>query len=234
MPFGGPGRLPRLDMPPWRLSGVVVAALLNHVPQLAALGDAVDRPPYKAPPRHPVLALRPRHMLGGDGDAITLPEGIDGVDVGASLGIVIGRAACRVCASEALAFVAGYLIVHDVRLPLASHYRPALRQTARDGYSPLGALVVPAAAVPDPDALAVRVCVDGALVQATDTADRIRGVARLIADVSDFMTLQPGDVLTLGAAHGAPRVRAGQTVVSEIEGLGRLSNPVVAGAAGAA
>lgn len=83
-------------MSPWRLSGEVVAALLQHAPQPAALGDTVGPPPYKAPPRHPVPALRPRHMRAADGDAITLPDGIDGadgVDIGVSLGIVIGRAA---------------------------------------------------------------------------------------------------------------------------------------------
>ncbi len=219
-------RLPSIDVPPYRLSGVVYSALLNHAPQLAALGDAVHQPPYKAPPTHPVLALRPRHTLAGPGDALVVPAGFEALQTGASLGIVIARPACCVAVAQALDFVAGYLIVNDVQLPLSSHYRPAVRFKARDGFCPLGALVLPAAQVAQPDSLAVRVLIDGVLQQATSTAGRLRGVAQLLADVTEFMSLQPGDVLTLGIAHGAPLARAGQTVTIQIDGLGQLSNPV--------
>jgi 5-oxopent-3-ene-1,2,5-tricarboxylate decarboxylase/2-hydroxyhepta-2,4-diene-1,7-dioate isomerase len=78
-----------------------------------------------------------------------------------------------------------------------------------------------------PDDLAVRIWLDGELAQATDTRGRVRGAARLLADVTEFMTLQPGDVLTLGISHGAPRARAGQRVAIEIDGLGRLENTVM-------
>jgi 5-oxopent-3-ene-1,2,5-tricarboxylate decarboxylase/2-hydroxyhepta-2,4-diene-1,7-dioate isomerase len=73
--------------------------------------------------------------------------------------------------------------------------------------------------------------VDGALVQTASTADLIRPVARLLADVTEFMTLAPGDVLALGAAAPAPRVRAGQIFRIEIDGLGSLSNPFTDAAA---
>lgn len=218
-------------MPPYRLSGIVYGALLNHPWQLAALGDAVNQPPYKAPPQFPVLAVKPRHMLAADGDAVVVPTGAAGLEVGASLGIVIGRVARRVPVARALNFVAGYLVVNEVQLPAvgndSSHYRPAVRLKARDGHCVLGLRVVPRAQVPDADALAVQVRVDGVLVQQSNTGGRVRGVAQLLADVTEFMTLQPGDVLLLGAPHAAPRVGAGQTVVVCIEGLGELRNPVV-------
>ena len=83
----------------------------------------------------------------------------------------------------------------------------------------------------DPDALAVTVSIDGAVVHRHGTAGRVRGVAALIADVSAFMTLHPGDVLLLGRSHGVPRVRAGQSVAIAIEGLGTLHSRVVAEAA---
>ena len=86
----------------------------------------------------------------------------------------------------------------------------------------------PRGAIADPDALGVRVQVDGELRQSTSTAGMIRPVARLIADVTEFMTLAPGDVLLLGVAAGAPRARAGQRVAIEIDGLGRLENHLVA------
>lgn len=218
----------RVDMAPWRLSGVVVAAQINHRPQLAALADAAQRPPYKALPSAPVLAVKPRNTLALDGDDV--PAGPEGLDVGATLGIVIGRVACRVAADAALAHVAGYLVANDLTAPIpgeAPHYRPGVRFKARDRSCPLGAEVVPAATVADPDALAVRLWIDGVLAQASDTAERLRGVAQLIADVSEFMTLNPGDLLLLGVAQGAPRALPGQTVTVEITGVGRLTNRLV-------
>jgi 5-oxopent-3-ene-1,2,5-tricarboxylate decarboxylase / 2-hydroxyhepta-2,4-diene-1,7-dioate isomerase len=208
--------------PPWRLSGTVYGALLNHAPQLAALGDAVHQPPHKAPPQSPVLEVKPRHMLAGDGAIVRVPAGMEALQVSASLGIVIGAVACRVPAAHAMDHVAGYLIVGDVCAPLPNHYRPGARFKARDGFCPLGARVVPAAGVSDPDALAGRVEVDGVLVHEFTTGERVRGVAQLIADVTEFMTLHAGDVLALGVAHGAPLVEAGHVVMLMIEGVGSL------------
>jgi 5-oxopent-3-ene-1,2,5-tricarboxylate decarboxylase / 2-hydroxyhepta-2,4-diene-1,7-dioate isomerase len=218
----------RIDVPPYRFTGTVIGALLNDPAQLVALGDAIHQPPHKAPPVAPVLAVRPRHTHAADGDTITVPAGVPALLVGGSLGIVIGRVACRVEEAQALRFVAGYVIAAELSVPLASHYRPAVRFIARDGFCPIGARVVPASQVPDPDALAVRVEVDGNVLHASTTGGRIRGVARLLADVSEFMTLQAGDVLLLGAAHGAPLARAGQSVVITIAGLGTLNHRLVA------
>ena len=211
-----------VDGPPWRLSGTVYGALLNHAPQLAALGDAVNQPPHKAPPQAPVLEVKPRHMLAGDGAVVRVPDGMAALSVSASLGIVIGAVARRVTVARAMEHVAGYLIVGDISAPLPNHYRPGARLKARDGFCPLGARVVPAAEVRHPDALAGRVEVDGAVVHEFTTGDRVRAVAQLIADVSEFMTLQAGDVLALGVAHGAPWVGAGHAVVLTIDGVGSL------------
>lgn len=212
----------RFDVSPCRLSGVVVGALLNDPAQLAALGDAVHQPPHKAPPHAPVLEVKPRHTLAGDGAVVVVPEGETALEVGASLAIVIGRAACRVSPDDALGFVAGYLIAADFSLPLSAHYRPAVRLKARDGFCPLGPQVVPAAQVADPDALAIEVRIDGERVHAHGTAGRVRSVAALIADVTEFMTLNPGDVLLLGRSHGVPLARVGQAVEIGITGLGTL------------
>jgi 5-oxopent-3-ene-1,2,5-tricarboxylate decarboxylase/2-hydroxyhepta-2,4-diene-1,7-dioate isomerase len=223
----------RIEVPPFRLSGVVVGALLNDPAELAALGDAVHQPPHKAPPRAPVLEVKPRHTLAGDGAVVVVPAGEPALEVGASLAIVIGRTACRVPAAEAMAFVAGYLIAADFSLPLTAHYRPSVRLKARDGFCPMGPRVVPAVRVPDPDALSIEVRIDGEVVHRHGTAGRVRGVAPLIADVTEFMTLQPGDVLLLGRAHGVPLARAGQAVEVAVAGLGTLRCTLVAEAAGA-
>jgi 5-oxopent-3-ene-1,2,5-tricarboxylate decarboxylase / 2-hydroxyhepta-2,4-diene-1,7-dioate isomerase len=217
--------LPDFHCPPYRLSGVVVGALLNHAPMLAALGDALTAPPYKAAPKAPVLQVKPRNTWCGDGAVVGLPLDVEAVEIGASLAIVIGRTACRVAEAQALDFVAGYTIAADLSVASDAperHYRPAVRQRARDGFCPLGPRVVEAARVPAPDALAVSVAIDGVVVHEADTGGRVRGVARLLADVSAFMTLRPGDLLLLGASHGAPRARAGQSVETTIQGLGCL------------
>ncbi|MEP7100792.1 MAG: fumarylacetoacetate hydrolase family protein [Burkholderiales bacterium] len=216
--------------PPRRAT--VYGALLNHHDALAALGAAVRAPPYKAPPKAPVLYIKPRNTWIGPGDAIVVPTGVDELEIGATLGLVIGCAACRVSEADALSFVAGYVIVGDVSVPHASYYRPSLRFKARDTFCPIGAFV-PRDAIDSPDALGIAVAIDGELVQRASTAGLIRPVARLLADVSEFMTLAPGDVLMVGVAAGAPRARAGQRVSIAIDGLGRLDNPLVAEGAGA-
>jgi 5-oxopent-3-ene-1,2,5-tricarboxylate decarboxylase/2-hydroxyhepta-2,4-diene-1,7-dioate isomerase len=217
-----------IDVAPYALSGRVYGALLNHRSALAALGAAASAPPYRAPPVAPVLYIKPRNTLALSGDAVRIPAGTLELEVGACLGLVIGRTACRVSEAQALDHVAGYLIVADVSVPHDSYHRPSIRFKARDGYCPLGPAVVGRAALGSPDALTIRTYLDGALLQTASTSDLIRPAARLLADVTEFMTLSPGDVLALGAAAPAPRVRSGQTVTIELDGLGSLSNPYLA------
>jgi 5-oxopent-3-ene-1,2,5-tricarboxylate decarboxylase/2-hydroxyhepta-2,4-diene-1,7-dioate isomerase len=228
-----------VDVAPFRLSGTVYGTLLNHRSALAALADKFALPPYNAPPRAPILYVKPRNTLAMCGDAVEVPpsaaEAACGVEIAeleaaACLGIVIGRTACHVSEDKALDHVAGFLIVNDVSIPHSNYYRPSVRYKARDGFCPLGPKVTARARVADPDALTLRTYVDGILVQTMSTADLIRSVARLLADVTEFMTLAPGDVLAAGAAAPAPRVRAGQTVAIEADALGTLTNPIVASA----
>ena len=215
------------DVAPYRLSGVVYGTLLNHLPAIAALEAAAQQLPYKAPAKAPVLYVKPRNTLAAHGDAVTVPSDAPELEVGAALGIVIGRTACRVPEAQALDYVAGYTIVSDISVPHDVFYRPSIRFKARDGFCPIGPTVVPRSAIANPDALAVQVFVDGALAQRTSTGECRRSVARLLADVTEFMTLSPGDVLMLGVSAGAPRVRAGQQVRIEIDGLGQLDNRFV-------
>jgi 5-oxopent-3-ene-1,2,5-tricarboxylate decarboxylase/2-hydroxyhepta-2,4-diene-1,7-dioate isomerase len=219
------------DVPPYRLSGAVYGALLNHRTALAALGDSVNQAPYERPPVAPVLYIKPRNTLALSGSVVRLAAGTPELEVGACLGVVIGRAACRVSESRALEHVAGYLIVADVSIPHANYYRPSIRYKARDGYCPLGPKVTARAEVANPDALTIRTYIGGALVQTASTADLIRPAGRLLAEVTDFMTLAPGDVLALGAAAPAPRVRSGQTATIRIDGLGALEIPFMDAAA---
>ena len=225
MPFDLP-----FPFAPYRLSGTVYGVLMNHRAALAALGDAVSQPPYKAAPKAPVLYVKPRNTLVAPGAPIRLDDAAGELEVGAALGIVVGRTASHVAEADAADFIAGYTIVADCSLPHDSFYRPAIRFKARDASCAIGPAVVARADVAHPDALGVRVLVDGRPVHSASTGGTVRGVARLLSDISEFMTLAPGDVLLAGVAPGSPRVRAGASLAIEIDGLGRLETRVVAAA----
>lgn len=210
--------------------GTVYATLLQHRDALAALGDAVHAAPYKAPPVAPVLYVRPRNTWSACGAPLVVPHGVEAVQVGPSLGLVIGRTACRVTRAEALAHVAGVVVVVDVTLPHASLHRPSVRQRCHDGFCPIGPWITAARHVGNLDALAMRVDVDDTPVLHANTSGQVRDCATLLADVTSFMTLHPGDVLATGVPHSAPLVRPRQRVTVEIEDLGRMTHTVVAGA----
>jgi len=194
------------------VDGTVYGTLLNDAGALAALGEAMHASPYKAPPKAPILYIKPRNTHVGHGATVVMPDGDAGIEIGGSLGIVIGRTAVRVCAEQALEFVAGYTIVADLSIPHQSLYRPSVRFRARDGFCVMGPAVIARRLVDDPDALDIAIDLNGKAPFRANTATSIRHVAQLIADVTDFMTLSAGDVLTLGVPYGVPVARAGDTV----------------------
>jgi 5-oxopent-3-ene-1,2,5-tricarboxylate decarboxylase/2-hydroxyhepta-2,4-diene-1,7-dioate isomerase len=173
-----------------------------------------------------VLYLKPANTWNQAGQPVHLPADIEDVEVGATLGVAFARTAARVRAADALGFVAGYCIVNDVTVPHTSLLRPPMKQKCRDGFCPIGPLV-PASQVGHPQALEIRSYIDGELRHRASTATLRRSVAQLIAEVSEFMTLAPGDLLLVGVPHGAPRARVGQRMAIEIDGLGRLENPLL-------
>ena len=207
--------------------GTVYGCLLNFRDALEALGDSVHAAPYKAPPKAPILYIKPRNTFATDGDAIVVPSGIESLEVGVSLGLVIGRTACRLTPSNALDHVVSYVVVNDVSVPHASYYRPSMRFKCRDGFCPISTPVARNAAM-DPNRLTLRVELDGVEVLRRETAGLVRSVERLLVDVTDFMTLHPGDVLMIGVPGGAPRARVGQRVRVAIDGVGELCNTLVA------
>jgi len=209
---------------PYRLSGTVYGTLLNHRSALTELGEAASQAPYKALPNAPVLYIKPRNTFAASGAEVVVPRDAPELEMGGCVGLVIGQPACRLSPQEALQALAGYVIVNDISVPHTSFYRPSIRFKARDGFCPIGPHVTPRAEVSDPNALTTRIFVDGVLQQTSSTADLIRPIATLLSDVTEFMTLFPGDVLAVGVARPVPRARAGQTVAVEVTGLGRLEN----------
>jgi 5-oxopent-3-ene-1,2,5-tricarboxylate decarboxylase/2-hydroxyhepta-2,4-diene-1,7-dioate isomerase len=145
------------------------------------------------------------------------------------LAVVIGRHARNVRAEHAYACVAGYTVANDyvIRDYLENYYRPNLRAKNRDGLTALGPWLVDAAEVPDPMNLALSTTVNGKITQQGNTRDMVFGIPTLIEYLSSFMTLAPGDVILTGTPEGVVDVKAGDEVVTEIEGVGRLINTIV-------
>lgn len=203
----------------------VYGVVLNFRNELTALGEAIHAKPYNQPPRAPILYVKPANTWIGEGDPIALPAGEPLLQPGATLGMVFGRAAVRVTEQSALDYVAGYCVINDVRLPHDSYYRPALKQLCRDGFCAIGTLIERRKAG-NPDALTLRTYVNGSLQHEANTRDLVRSASRLIAEISDFMTLGAGDILMIGVPHGRPAARAGDRVRVEVAGIGHIENPV--------
>lgn len=214
---------PALDHSP----RTVVGLMLNDPAYLAELGPAASEPPYKAPPKAPVLYIKPANTYARSGSQVVLPADVSEVWVGACLGIQIGQRATAVKPESAADYIAGYRLVADLTVPHQTFYRPAIKQKCRDGFCPLGE-VSSASAVAHPDELEISVTVDNAPPWRTTTHDRVRSVAQALADVTEFMTLHAGDVLLLGIPANPPLARAGQEVQIHAEGFTPLSFTLVA------
>jgi 5-oxopent-3-ene-1,2,5-tricarboxylate decarboxylase/2-hydroxyhepta-2,4-diene-1,7-dioate isomerase len=148
------------------------------------------------------------------------------------LAVVIGQVARHVTRDNAMQHVAGYTIANDyaIRDYLENYYRPNLRVKNRDGGTVLGPWFVDAADIEDVTQLELRTFVNGTLQQRGNTRDLVTDIPALIEYLSSFMTLAPGDVILTGTPEGIVNVNAGDEVVCEIEGLGRLVNTIASDA----
>ncbi|MHB1242405.1 MAG: fumarylacetoacetate hydrolase family protein [Gaiellaceae bacterium] len=212
-------------MPPLERPGKIVAVGLNYRGHADEQGAQV--------PERPLLFAKWQTALIGPGEPIVLPAISSSIDYEAELGVVLGERVKGIAAADALAAVRGYVCANDVTArDLQRADRQFTRAKSLDTFCPVGELV-PAAAVPDPQALRIRCLVNGELRQDSTTADMIFSVAELIAFVSEAITLEPGDLLLTGTPPGVGVFRDppvfladGDEVVVEIDGVGRLANPV--------
>jgi 5-oxopent-3-ene-1,2,5-tricarboxylate decarboxylase/2-hydroxyhepta-2,4-diene-1,7-dioate isomerase len=202
--------------------GSVFGVALNVRSQIEAMTEAFAAAPYKAPPRAPVLYIKPPNTYAAHGAEVLVPPGLSQLEVNATLAVVIDRDTCRVDRAQAMDHVLGYTVAIDVCEPHASLYRPAIRQRCRDGFLPIGPGVIQASAVPDPDDLDITVHINGQERSRFSTAELVRPVAQLIADVSAFMTLSAGDVLLVGLNPDGALAGPGDRVTARIDGVGRL------------
>ncbi len=191
----------------------------DHVAEMAAITVA------NGAPADPVMFLKPSTSVVGPGDAILLPRNSERVDHEAELAVVIGRLCRDVPRERALDVVLGYTCANDVT---ARDHQQADGQWTRgkshDSFCPLGPWVETEL---EPGGLPVQCRVDGELRQDGTTADLLHDVPSLIAWVTAFTTLLPGDVLLTGTPAGVGPLGAGQSVAVTVGGVGTLTNPVV-------
>jgi 2-keto-4-pentenoate hydratase/2-oxohepta-3-ene-1,7-dioic acid hydratase in catechol pathway len=184
-------------------------------------------------PERPLLFAKWPNTLIAAGDAIRIPSISQNVDYEAELGVVIGRRTRGVAVDEALDAVEGYVVANDVSgRDLQFADGQWVRGKSLDTFLPVGD-VVPASEVPDVQALPIRAVLNGDVVQDSNTANMIFGVAEIVSFVSQAITLEAGDLILTGtpAGVGAFRVppvwlKSGDEITIEIDGLGSITNPV--------
>jgi 2-keto-4-pentenoate hydratase/2-oxohepta-3-ene-1,7-dioic acid hydratase in catechol pathway len=187
-------------------------------------------------PREPLLFAKWTTSLIGPGDPIVIPPIVTKADYEAELGVVIGERVERVSKENAFEAVRGYLCANDVSArDLQFGDGQWTRGKSVDTFCPVGPLV-PRDEVPDPHDLRIRAIVSGEVLQDSTTANLVFGIDEVIAHASLTTTLEPGDLILTGTPAGVgvfrdPQrlLRPGDEVTIEIERLGSLTNPVVAG-----
>lgn len=209
------------------ISGTVYNILFNDKEAYERFKPFMTTSPYMAPPKAPVLYMKPFNTLIGDGVPIPVPKGYSELSMGPSLGIVIGKRATKVKQENALSYIRGYVIANDVQIPHTDFFRPALKETARDGFCPIGPWIIDQRSVSHPEHLTIRVIINGKAAMKRRVGPFIRPVETLIAEVTDFMTLEEGDVLLTGIHANAPYAKIGDEVIIEIEGVGKLKNRLI-------
>lgn len=190
------------------VDGTVYGVILNDRQELAALAQAFAQPPYAAPPKAPVLYIKPRNSFAGDTSAVALAAEIGEVTAAATLALRFGPAGRPTGARLAL----------DLSEPHTSYYRPAIRERCRDGFLPLGA--------PGP-------LPTGAETIVTHINDReahrwsldrlARSIDDLVAEIAGFMSFQPGDLLLVGLPGDAPRAGRGDRIAIACAGYGPIA-----------
>ena len=187
-------------------------------------------------PKQPLLFGMYGNAIIGPGQAIVLPPMSQQVDYEAELGVVIGRRARQVGVQTALDYVAGYTIINDVSArDLQFADGQWVRAKSFDTFAPMGPYLVTRNSLAGGDGLDIELRLNGKTMQKSNTRNLIFKVPDLISYISKIMTLEVGDVIATGTPGGVGFVRnpqvfmkAGDIVEIEIEGIGKLMNPVAA------
>ena len=236
----GPTALaPGSAYPAYPLSQVQLHAPLLNPPRVFAIGlNYRDHAKESgmAIPTTPVVFFKLPTAIVGPGEPIVLPINSSQPDYEAEFAFVIGKGGYRIPASAWRDHVYGYTIVNDVS---ARDVQFASTQWSLSKsfptFCPLGPAIVTADEIPDPHSLAIGLAIDGEVLQSSNTSELIFKIPELIEYLSSITPLLPGDIVSTGTPYGVglgrtPKrwLRPGETVTVTVEGLGSLTNPVVA------
>jgi 2-keto-4-pentenoate hydratase/2-oxohepta-3-ene-1,7-dioic acid hydratase in catechol pathway len=200
----------------------VVAVGKNYADHAKEMGDDV--------PEEPIIFLKPSTSVVGPGDPIIYPAGVDRVDFEGELAVIVGKMARRLDEATALQVVLGFTCANDVTARnLQASDGQWTRAKGFDTFCPLGPWIETDL---DSSDLAVRTLVNDEQRQSSRTSMLVTSVARLLTFISGVMTLLPGDVILTGTPAGIGALSPGDRVEVEIEGIGVLTNRVVAEPAG--
>ena len=218
------GRTVHEDLVTWLppvVPGTILALGLNYVDHAKELKFE--------PPKEPLAFPKARTSLVGHNGQTRRPAGVAFMHYECELAVVIGKTARSVARQRAHEYIAGYTAANDyaIRDYLENYYRPNFRAKSRDEATPLGPWLVDAADIPDPMNLRLTTTVNGVVTQQGNTKDMLFDIASLIEYFTSFMTLQPGDLILTGTPEGLADVKPGDTVVTEVEHVGRLINSIV-------
>lgn len=208
---------------------------LNYVEHVEESARSLDT--SKDLPKQPVIFSKPPTTVIGPGDPVVHRGDItQQLDWEVELGAVIGRTACRVATEDALNYVFGYTVLIDMSARDNRRAGQWIYSKGQDSYCPMGPCIVTADEIPDPQTLDLWLTVNGVEKQRSNTRYMLFKVDYLISDISQGITLEPGDIIATGtpAGVGAGRdpqewVWPGDTIVAEVTGIGTLRHPVVAG-----
>ena len=203
-------------------SGLVYGVILNDRASLGVYGARMTAPPHVKAPVAPVLYIKPYNTHVGHQAVVELPNGVERVEVGASVGIVFGATASRTNEHTALEAVAGYTLAIDLSTPKADLYRPPILEKCWDHSLPIGPWIVDRNDVRNPGRLTVRTTINGELVHTRSLDDLHRPILALITAITEFMSFHPGDVLLVGYPLNVPTAGAGDAIAVECDELGRL------------
>jgi 5-oxopent-3-ene-1,2,5-tricarboxylate decarboxylase/2-hydroxyhepta-2,4-diene-1,7-dioate isomerase len=201
--------------------GTIFALGLNYADHAKELA-------FKAPDEPLVFLKGPGSLCGHRGQT-RRPRDVAYMHYECELAVVIGKTSRRVTKANAYDYVAGYTVANDyaIRDYLENYYRPNFRVKSRDHSTPIGPWLVHPANIADPMNLQLRTLINGRVTQEGNTRDMIFDIPALIAYLSDFMTLSPGDIILTGTPLGLANVNVGDEVVTEIEGIGSLKNTII-------
>lgn len=211
--------------------GKFICIGLNYSDHAAEAGMAV--------PTEPVIFAKATSAICGPNDDVELPRGSVATDWEVELGVVIGKEAKYVSEKDAMNYVAGYCVVNDISERDYQIKREGqwTKGKSADTFGPLGPWLVTRDEVPDPQNLSLYLDVNGTRMQEGSTATMVFGVAHVVSYLSQFMSLQPGDVISTGTPPGvgmgmkpaAIYLKAGDTMELGVQGLGVQRQTVVQG-----